>query len=331
MQASIAVTIGDMNGIGPELLLKLVQTLRNSSKDIRCILVAPYKVLDYYASKSNIVLNLESVNHLHSLKEVQGHVVFDPFEDEYIPSPGKVSSRAGKLSMLALDNAMDLLRSNIAQALVTAPISKESIHMAGYGFPGHTEYLAEKTNTSDYTMMLISGSLRVGLLTTHIPLVNVAESITAENIIVQLRCINKSLIQDFGILKPRIAVLGLNPHAGDGGVLGSEEIEIIEPTLELLKQEGILCSGPYPADGWFGMQQYEQFDAVLAMYHDQGLAPFKALSFGRGVNFTAGLPIIRTSPDHGTAFAIAGKNMAKNDSMMEAIYLAQTLINKRLA
>lgn len=331
MQASIAVTIGDMNGIGPELLLKTVDTLQDTSKNIRCIFVAPYKVLEFYASKFNTKLNLKRVNHLHALKDVEGHVVYDPFEEEYIPSPGKISSRAGKLSMLALDHAMELLSNNSAHALVTAPISKESIHMAGYGFPGHTEYLAEKTSTSDYTMMLISGSLRVGLLTTHVPLVKVAESVTSENIIVQIRSINKALIQDFGIPKPKIAVLGLNPHAGDGGVLGSEEIEIIEPTLELLKQEGILCSGPFPADGWFGMQQYEHFDAVLAMYHDQGLAPFKALSFGRGVNFTAGLPIIRTSPDHGTAFAIAGKNMAKNDSMMEAIYLAQTLINKRFA
>lgn len=233
--------------------------------------------------------------------------------------------------MSALDTALELISNGHAQALVTAPISKESIHMAGFEYPGHTEYLAHKTKTPNITMMLVSGGLRVGLLTTHIPLSKVAENITEVNILHRVRNIHHSLIHDFGIPKPNIAVLGLNPHAGDGGVLGSEEIEIIEPALSKLNQEGIACSGPFPADGWFGMQQYENFDAVLAMYHDQGLAPFKALSFGRGVNFTAGLPIIRTSPDHGTAFAIAGQNKANTDSMIEAITLSHTLINKRYA
>lgn len=330
MQASIAVTVGDMNGIGPELLLKTVQSL-GTAENIRCILVTPKSVMDFYSIQLGISLDIPVTRAATDISNHSGHVIYDPFNEEYHPVPGKISSRAGSLSILALDQALDLVRDGFARAIVTAPISKESIYMAGYKYPGHTEYLAEKTQAIDITMMLVSGSLRVGLLSTHIPLSKVTEQVTEKNLVQRIRNMNTSLINDFGIIKPKIAVLGLNPHAGDGGVLGTEEIDIIEPTLELLKQEGINCAGPFPADGWFGMQQYENYDAVLAMYHDQGLTPFKALSFGRGVNFTAGLPIIRTSPDHGTAFAIAGQNKAKNDSMMEAVHLAQTLINKRFA
>lgn len=330
MQASIAVSLGDMNGIGPELLLKSIQLI-DISEGSRCILVAPVSVLQFYSDKLGIEFDLPRITHPDLIQSVEGHFVFDPFDTGHTPSPGKISSGAGLLSMAALDIALDLISNNHAQALVTAPISKESIHMAGFNFPGHTEYLASKTKSSDITMLLVSGRLRVGLLTTHIPLSKVAESITESAILRHVRNIHQSLINDFGISKPKIAVLGLNPHAGDGGVLGTEEIEIIEPALSKLNQDGINCSGPFPADGWFGMQQYENYDAVLAMYHDQGLAPFKALSFGRGVNFTAGLPIIRTSPDHGTAFAIAGENKAKTDSMIEALHLAHSLIKKRYA
>ncbi len=330
MQASIAVTLGDMNGIGPELLLKTADLL-DSNSGIRCIYIAPYSVLSHYSGKFGNELKLPIVTELNQIRSTTRHIVFDPFGQDYVPIPGKISTLAGSLSISALDVAIDLVTNGFANAIVTAPISKESIHMAGFNFPGHTEYLAHKTNTTDITMMLVSGSLRVGLLTTHIPLTKVAENITESNILHRVRSIHHSLINDFGIPRPRIAVLGLNPHAGDGGVLGSEEIEVIEPSISKLNQEGIQCYGPFPADGWFGMQQYENFDAVLAMYHDQGLAPFKALSFGRGVNFTAGLPIIRTSPDHGTAFAIAGENKAKTDSMIQAINLAYTLIKKRHA
>lgn len=330
MQASIAVTIGDINGIGPELLLKSVRLI-DPTYGPRLILIAPESVLRYYSEKFNFDFTLPVVREISGIVDSKSHIVYDPFEEDLAPTPGKISSRSGKVAMLALDTALELINTNHAQALVTAPISKESIHMAGYEFPGHTEYLAYKTNTSDITMMLISGGLRVGLLTTHIPLSKIIQNVTESGILHRVRNINHSLIHDFGISKPKIAVLGLNPHAGDGGVLGSEEIEIIEPAISKLMQEGISCDGPFPADGWFGMQQYENFDAVLAMYHDQGLAPFKALSFGRGVNFTAGLPIIRTSPDHGTAFAIAGQNKAKTDSMIEAINLAHSLIKKRYA
>jgi len=319
-----------MNGIGPELLLKSV-SLVDSSDGARLILIAPESVLRFYSEKTGSDFKLTVVRDISEIDSINGHAVYDPFEQNIIPTPGKVSSRAGSLSISALDIALDLISRGCSHALVTAPISKESIHMAGFEYPGHTEYLAHKTKTTDITMMLVSGGLRVGLLTTHIPLTKVAENITEINILNRVRSIHHSLINDFAIVKPKIAVLGLNPHAGDGGVLGSEEIEIIEPAISKLNQEGVACAGPFPADGWFGMQQYENFDAVLAMYHDQGLAPFKALSFGRGVNFTAGLPIIRTSPDHGTAFAIAGQNIANTDSMIEAITLSHTLINKRFA
>jgi 4-hydroxythreonine-4-phosphate dehydrogenase len=330
MQASIAVTLGDMNGIGPELLLKSAGLIENTS-EIRCILVAPESVITFYAEKIGMKFSYKVVHGIDEITYGTDHIVYDPFGQDFTPTPGKISSRAGSLSMLALDAAINLIENNVADALVTAPISKESIHMAGYKFPGHTEYLAHKTSTTEITMMLVSGGLRVGLLTTHIPLARVPDAVSESSILHRVRSINQSLKQDFGIPKPKIAVLGLNPHAGDGGVLGSEEIEIIEPAISKLNQEGIQCFGPFPADGWFGMQQYENYDAVLAMYHDQGLAPFKALSFGRGVNFTAGLPIIRTSPDHGTAFAIAGESKAKTDSMMEAIKLAHSLILKRHA
>jgi 4-hydroxythreonine-4-phosphate dehydrogenase len=328
MKASIAVSIGDMNGIGPEILIKSVLQF-DAKRGSRLILVAPESILNFYGERIGVKLQFPVVTHPDQIDSIMGHLVFDPFTKVFSPSPGKVSSKAGQLAMEALDMATDLVIKKTAHALVTAPISKESIHMAGYQFPGHTEYLAHRTNTSEITMMLVSGSLRVGLLTTHIPLSKVVDHVTESNILRHVRTIHQSLIHDFGILRPHIAVLGLNPHAGDGGVLGTEEIEFIEPAISKLNQEGIICAGPFPADGWFGTQQYEKYDAVLAMYHDQGLGPFKALSFGRGVNFTAGLPIIRTSPDHGTAFAIAGQNKARTDSMIEAIHLADSLITKR--
>lgn len=325
MRNRILLTLGDPNGVGPELLLKTLVTSKDSGTQF--ILIGPKSVFDYYAKRMNIQLDIPSIGSVDDIP-MQGNVILDQFDFAFEPHPGKISTKAGQISMMALEHAMELTSTGAANALVTAPISKESIHMAGYSFPGHTEFLAERTNCHDYTMMLVSGGLRVGLLTSHIPLRIVPKMITEESIIRKATIIRNSLINDFSISKPKIAVLGLNPHAGDGGVLGSEENEIIEPAIMFLKQQ-MTIEGPFAADGWFGNQQFDEFDAVLAMYHDQGLAPFKAISFGRGVNFTAGLPIIRTSPDHGTAFGIAGKNIAKTDSMNEAIKLAVQLNNKR--
>ncbi|HAC16786.1 MAG TPA: 4-hydroxythreonine-4-phosphate dehydrogenase PdxA [Bacteroidetes bacterium] len=322
MQNSIVITVGDMNGIGPELILKCLTA--TDQVDTRFILAGPASVFQYYATLFEIPFNLDVIHSPSTIPNL-GNCIFDPFETEYHPNPGKISTEAGEIAMKSLDFGVSLVKDELAQALVTAPISKESIQMAGYNYAGHTEFLAEKTSCPEYTMMLISGGLRVGLVTTHIPVRQIAESITQEAIITKARIIHTTLKTQFSIKKPKIAILGLNPHAGDGGVIGVEEIEVIEPAMMSLNQMGVECDGPYPADGFFGSQQFENFDAVLAMYHDQGLGPFKALSFGRGVNFTAGLPIIRTSPDHGTAFAIAGKNRASMDSMLEAINLAKKL------
>ncbi len=206
--------------------------------------------------------------------------------------------------------------------LVTAPINKENIQSPDFKFPGHTEYLDEKFGKGNSLMFLVSDILKVAVVTGHIPVAQVGQELTSEKIIKKIRLLNQSLIEDFSIRKPKIAVLGLNPHAGDNGVIGNEEKQIIIPAIDKVKEEGILAFGPYPADGFFGNSTYKQFDAVLAMYHDQGLIPFKTIAFNSGVNFTAGLPIVRTSPDHGTAYDIAGKNEASEESFRRAIYTA---------
>lgn len=325
MENSIVITVGDMNGIGPELILKCLQAAEIS--ETRFILVGPVSVFRFYANLIESPLDISVVYATDSIPK-SGNVIFDPFDTEYYCNPGKISKIAGEVAMKSLEVGVSLVINGIAKAIITAPISKESIQMAGYEYSGHTEFLAEKTSCPEYTMMLVSGGLRVGLVTTHIPVRRIADSITQEVIISKAKIIHNTLKTQFFIKKPKMAILALNPHAGDGGVIGTEEIEVIEPAMMALNQMGIECDGPFPADGFFGSQNFENYDAIVAMYHDQGLGPFKALSFGRGVNFTAGLPIIRTSPDHGTAFAIAGKNCASVDSMIEAIHLAIKLTLK---
>jgi 4-hydroxythreonine-4-phosphate dehydrogenase len=231
--------------------------------------------------------------------------------------------------MHAVECAADACVSSEVEGMVTAPISKEAITLAGYRFPGHTEFLAERTHAAGFTMMLVSGGLRVALVTTHVPVRDVAGLITPEPILDKLRIVAASLERDFGIEAPTIAVLGLNPHAGDGGVIGTEEQDVIGPALEAARAEGLDVAGPFPADSFFGMRGYDRHNAVLAMYHDQGLAPFKALAMGGGVNFTAGLPIIRTSPDHGTGFDIAGEGRADAGSFREAVLLAAEMAMRR--
>lgn len=213
--------------------------------------------------------------------------------------------------------------------LVTAPINKKNIQSKDFHFPGHTEYLAEKFGVTDYLMLMVSNKLRIGVITGHIPLREVFEQLNEELILKKTRIMHQSLIQDFAIHAPRIAILGLNPHAGDEGLLGKEEISIIRPAIEKANEEGMRVFGPFPADGFFGSSAYTQFDGILAMYHDQGMLPFKALSFDSGVNFTAGLPVVRTSPAHGTAYEIAGKDVASPDSFRAALYLACDIFNNR--
>lgn len=319
--------MGDPNGIGPEVTLKSLQ--REDLESSIPIWIGSQKVFEFYSDKFDIQLPSKKFKANNS-PEPGSVYLFDIDEDSNFEiTPGKTSKDAGRLAMQAVDKGIQLCMSEEANALTTAPISKEAIHKAGYGVPGHTEFLAKKTDTDNVVMVLVSENFRVALATIHIPLKDVKQSINKENLQTNLRILYKSLSVDFGIGEPKIGVLGLNPHAGDGGVIGTEEIELITPALDELSEEDILVDGPFAADGYFGSQLYKIYDATLAMYHDQGLIPFKALSFGNGVNFTAGLPIIRTSPDHGTAFNIAGKNVADEQSFRAAYQMAAEMAKNR--
>lgn len=315
----IAVSIGDPNGIGPEVALKV---LAEPAVQERCDarLVGDQNVIQHHAERLG-------------LREAPVAVEHVPAPDGFKVSFGQVDPGAGAMSMEAVARATDLCLSGECDAMVTAPISKEAIDLAGYDSPGHTEFLARRTGSEDYLMMMVAGGLRVGVVTGHIPLREVAARITRQSV---GRCLGRmaaSLSEDFGLGQSdrpaRIAVLGLNPHAGDGGVLGSEEIEVITPAIQEAARSGVTVDGPFPADGFFAERAWEDYDAVLAMYHDQGLIPFKTLAFDSGVNFTAGLPIVRTSPDHGTAFAIAGRAIARPDSMRNAVEVALQIARHR--
>lgn len=323
----IGISIGDIYGIGPEIILKTVAEI-DLNKSMPVIL-APKQILDYYADKTGLPKTYSVLNDIVDAQPGKVQVLQWMADIEAI-QPGQLSPESGKIAMKSVEIGIQAALKGDIDALVTAPISKEAVNLAGYNIPGHTEFLAEKTRTGNVLMVLLSGGLRVALVTGHIPVKEVTSSLTQEIIIIKARILHQSLKEDFGISKPKMAILGLNPHAGDGGVVGREEIEIISPAIKALNDQGIQAAGPFPADGFFGRKLYEQFDAVLAMYHDQGLAPFKLLSFGKGVNFTAGLPIIRTSPDHGTAFDIAGKGTANHSSMIEAYNTAVQLAEKKV-
>jgi len=244
-------------------------------------------------------------------------------------SLGEENELGGKYAFISLEKAVEDLNNGKIDALVTAPINKHNIQQEGFAFPGHTEYLQHKVNADDVLMFMLCEDLRVGVVTGHIPVKDVAAQITEEALLKKLRLMNSSLKNDFWIQKPKIAVLGLNPHAGDNGVIGTEDDAVIRPTLEKANAEGMLCFGPFPADGFFASDAYLKFDAVLAMYHDQGLIPFKHIAQRKGVNYTAGLPIVRTSPDHGTGYDIAGKNLASHESFLEALFAAVHIVKNR--
>lgn len=317
MKPIIAISMGDFNGIGPEVVLKTLSSRKNDQATP--VVLGHIDVLKFY-DRSNIEFHV--IEEPSQIKDGVVNVLNCVSDDDLDIKPGNITQKAGLYAMLAVECGIEWCLQDKADALVTAPISKEAIHKAGYNFPGHTEFLAEKTDTSEYMMILASENLRVGLATVHVPLTVVASLITQKKLVRHLDVLSKSLKQDFNIKEPKIAVFGLNPHAGDGGVIGSEEIDIIEPAVKHAQKKGIAAQGPFAADGFFGNSMQKEFDAILAMYHDQGLIPFKALTFGSGVNFTAGLPIIRTSPDHGTAFAIAGQNKADHHSFESAYNLA---------
>lgn len=324
----IAISMGDPNGIGPEIALKFLN--RSNLSNSIPVWIGSGNVLEYYSEICDIHLPLRTFTEKNDLEN--GHVYLVDLNDDsnFELNPGKISGQAGRMAMHAVLKGIELCKSDEVDALVTAPISKEAIHKAGFDVPGHTEFLAKKTGTEEVVMVLASENLRVALATIHIPLKNVAKSIEKKSLQRYLRILHESLKKDFRLYEPKIAVLGLNPHAGDGGVIGKEEIEIIRPAIDELSGEGLNVIGPFAADGYFGNEIHENFDATFAMYHDQGLIPFKTLTFGKGVNFTAGLPIIRTSPDHGTAFDIAGKNIADEQSFQAAYEMAVMMAQNRI-
>lgn len=329
MKPRIALTIGDFNGIGPEVILKNID-LPIIQKSIQPILIGSFEIFEHYAKKLKIRKKLVSVQ--STAEAAAGSIPVLNVYNGTIKNLqiGKAAPDAGICAGMAIEKAVRMCLDNEVDAMVTGPVSKESLHIAGYNFPGQTEMLAMLSRSDKVTMMLIAKSFRVGLATIHLPIQKVAENIFVERISEKIDTINASLKNDFGIKAPAIAVLGLNPHAGEHGAIGLEEIEIIEPAIIKAKQKGINVSGPFPADGFFATSRQKTFDAVLAMYHDQGLIPLKMSGFNEGVNFSAGLKIVRTSPDHGTAFDIAGKGIADPRSMSAAIQLARTIsINRK--
>lgn len=326
----VAITLGDPNGIGPEVVLKSLHD-PGLMPSMTPVLVGSAHVLRVHAD----VLGFSDLD-IHVVDEVPDEVppgdvaLLDVAEaDEPPVTFGAVTADAGRLAMRAVERAVDECMKGTVDAMATAPISKEAIKKAGYDVPGHTEFIAERTDSPKPTMVMVAGGLRVGLVTSHIALSEVPSAVTEEAILEKVRVIDTSLRRDFAIEDPKIAVLGLNPHAGEGGAFGQEEEAVIEPALKAAQDEGFEVEGPIAADGFFGTQLDADYDAVLAMYHDQGLVPFKALAFDHGVNFTAGLRIVRTSPDHGTAHGIAGKGMALPGSMRSALELAVAVARHR--
>ncbi len=297
--------MGDFNGIGPEIILKSAHTLPPKS-----IVFGSNVVFEHYSTLMNLPMR----------PDLDWRNVVDVKKGDILS--GSISARAGEASMVCVRAAVESCLSGESIAMVTAPISKEAISLAGYDVPGHTEYIQRLTGSPDVGMILATDTLKVGLVTIHVALSSIFTHITKDNVLHRIVMLHNALKRDFGIPSPRIAVLGLNPHAGDGGVLGKEESTVIWPAIQESHVFGIKATGPFPADGFFGNKTYEAYDAVLAMYHDQGLIPFKTIAFHDGVNVTSGLPIIRTSPDHGTAFAIAGKGVASPESFQSAIQLS---------
>jgi 4-hydroxythreonine-4-phosphate dehydrogenase len=322
------ISHGDINGIGYEVIIKALSDPLITEICTPIVYGSP-KVAAYHRKALNVnnftFNNIRTPDEAHSKKANMINCLDDNIRVEL----GKSTQQGGEAALISIEKAVEDLKSGKIDVLITAPIDKHNVQSATFNFAGHTDYLKSKAGAEEALMFMISESMRIGFATGHAPLKDVSEMITVETLLRKLRLMHHSLIQDFGIRKPRIAVLGLNPHAGDNSLLGSEEAEIITPAIEKAMKEGIMTFGPFPADGFFGAGSFTKFDGILAMYHDQGLSPFKALSFDSGVNFTAGLPFIRTSPVHGTAFAIAGKGEASENSFRQAIYLACDIYRNR--
>lgn len=326
----IGITQGDINGIGYEVILKTLSESRVLDAFVPVIYGSP-KVAAFHRKQLDIQgINLNIINSVEELNPKRINII-NCSDDEIKVELGRSTVEAGKAAFAALEQATEDLKKGALDAIVTAPINKKNIQSADFHFPGHTEYLEEKFGTGTPSLMLLMNDvMRVAVVTGHIPVAEVSNAITKELIIEKLLVFNKSLKEDFMIIRPRIAVLGLNPHAGDEGVIGDEEQKTIIPALKEAEKQGVVCVGPYAADGFFGSGQFSKFDGILAMFHDQGLIPFKSISMDSGVNFTAGLSVIRTSPAHGTAYDLAGKNMASEDSFRQAIYTACDIYQNRM-
>lgn len=324
----IGISIGDINGVGPEVVIKALNDNR-VLKHLTPVIYADGRVISFY--RKQLDLQNFNYNQTKSIDKIHHRKVnvINLNEQGVDVTPGKATTEGGNYALISLRRCMEDLKADKIQALVTAPLSKELVQADDFKFPGHTEYLTQEDGAKDSLMFLVAEDLRVGVVTGHIPLKEVSNHVTEESVGRKLELMIKSLKKDFGIKKPRVAVLGLNPHAGENGLLGTEEEKVIIPVINEYKNKGNLVFGPFPADGFFGSTQYSSFDGILAMYHDQGLIPFKNIAFANGVNFTAGLSFIRTSPDHGTAFNIAGKNEADETSMRNAIYTAADIIRSR--
>lgn len=322
----VGISQGDINGIGMEIILK---TLSEPGLAEICVpvLFSSQKTVSYFRKAMNMDdFNFHPTKDFAQLNSKKPNV-FSCYEEEVTVDIGKPTAQSGKYAKISLEMATQALLDKNIDVLVTAPINKHNMQEAGFNYPGHTEYLGEKLGGTPL-MLLCSNDLRVAVVTGHVPLKQISQNITTDKVLSKITQLHQSLVKDFGIRKPKIAVLGLNPHAGENGAIGDEEQTVIIPAIKKA-QETMLIYGPYPSDGFFGNHTQRQFDGVLAMYHDQGLIPFKTLAFNSGVNYTAGLNFIRTSPDHGTAYEIAGKNMADESSFKEAIYTAIDVYRKR--
>lgn len=324
----IGISCGDINGIGPEIILKVM----NDNRILEIctpVIFANNKVINFYRKGlPDININFSVIKEIGKFNPKQVNI-FNCWEEDVAVTPGQLNDIGGKYAVLSLNIAAEALKSGKIDGLVTAPIHKKNIQSDNFDFTGHTPYFKKLFGVVDVVMFMVAENMKVALLTEHVPLKEVAQYVTKDRIISKLQLMNQSLKKDFGINKPKIAVLGLNPHAGDEGLIGKEEIEIIKPAIKDAKQKDIFCFGPYPSDAFFARGQYEKFDGILAIYHDQGLIPFKSLAVGEGVNYTAGLNAVRTSPDHGVAFDIAGKGIADESSLREAIYKCIDILRSR--
>ncbi|NUO78653.1 4-hydroxythreonine-4-phosphate dehydrogenase PdxA [candidate division KSB1 bacterium] len=333
-QKTLAITIGDVNGVGPEVVLKALRAWQ-APQSIRILLVGPRSAWDYWLKHLHHEFRAPVIEVLSLWPSNSQFAMFDTMPSALQPEVGKATVVSGKIAGDALIAASDMAGAGLVDAIITAPVSKYALSQAGYHYPGQTEFVAERLGAKHFAMMLMAESFRVALVTTHLPLRKIADAITSKKIVEQLHVVDHELQTRFGIAQPKIAVTGLNPHAGEGGVLGEEEQTIIAPAIAHAQREGIHAEGPFSADALFGKFAQSRsennatpFDAYLAMYHDQGLIPLKMFGFGRAVNYTAGLPVIRISPDHGTAYDIAGQGLAQPTSMIEALKLAVALITK---